>query len=60
MNVLNVISTERKGIKFSIFLFSYKRKKAGCICVMCKCLKVVLFLFCVHFSGMLWVGKLEG
>lgn len=54
MNILNVISTGRKGIKFSpIFLHSYKRKKAGCICVMCSCLKVVLFLFCIRFTGIL-------
>lgn len=44
MSILNVISTGRKGIKFSsLFLHSYKRKKTGCISVMCSCLKVVLF-----------------
>lgn len=51
MSILNMISTGRKGVKFSpIFLHSYKRKKTGCICVMCSCLKVVLvFILCTLF-----------
>lgn len=51
MSILNVISTGRKEVKFSpIFLHSYKRKKTGYICVMCSCLKVVLFfILCTLF-----------
>lgn len=51
MCILNVISAGRKGIKFfPISLCSYKRKKTGCICVMCRCLKVVLlFILCTLF-----------
>lgn len=48
---LKCISTGRKEVKFSpIFLHSYKRKKTGYICVMCSCLKVVLFfILCTLF-----------
>lgn len=51
MSILNVISAGRKEVKFSpIFLHSYKRKKTGYICVMCSCLKVVLFfILCTLF-----------